>query len=35
VNTEKDKKWVTFTYTGNYICKITKLFKDLKPPPPL
>jgi hypothetical protein len=28
INTEKDKKWVTFTYTGNYIRKITKLFKD-------
>jgi hypothetical protein len=27
-NTEEDKKLVTFTYTGNYIRKITKLFKD-------
>jgi hypothetical protein len=29
-DTEKDKKWVTFTYIRNYICKITKLFKDTK-----
>jgi hypothetical protein len=28
INNEDDKKWVTFTYTGNYIRKITKLFKD-------
>jgi hypothetical protein len=28
INTEENKKWVTFTYTGNYIRKITKLFKD-------
>jgi hypothetical protein len=27
-NTEEDEKWVTFTYTRNYIRKITKLFKD-------
>jgi hypothetical protein len=27
-NTEEDKKWVTFTYTGNYIRRITKLLKD-------
>jgi hypothetical protein len=27
-NIEEDKKWVTFIYTGNYIHKITKLFKD-------
>jgi hypothetical protein len=26
--TEIEQKWVTFTYTGNYIRKITKLFKD-------
>jgi hypothetical protein len=26
-NAEKEQKWVTFIYTGNYI-KITKLFKD-------
>jgi hypothetical protein len=26
-NTEKEQKWVTFTYTGNYICKIIE-FKD-------
>jgi hypothetical protein len=25
---EKEQKWVTFTYTGNYIQKITTLFKD-------
>jgi mevalonate kinase len=27
-NTEEDKKWVTFTYTRNYIRKFTKLFKN-------
>jgi hypothetical protein len=27
-NTKTEQKWVTFTYTGNYIRKITKLFKD-------
>jgi hypothetical protein len=28
-NTEREQhKWITFTYTGNYIRKITKLFKD-------
>jgi hypothetical protein len=27
INTEENKKWVTFTYTGNHIRKITKLFK--------
>jgi hypothetical protein len=27
-NTEENKKWITFTYTGNYIRKITNLFKD-------
>jgi hypothetical protein len=27
-NAKKEQKWVTFTYTGNYIRKITKLFKD-------
>jgi hypothetical protein len=27
-NTKKERKWVTFTYTGNCICKITKLLKD-------
>jgi hypothetical protein len=27
-NIKEDKKWITFTYIGNYICKITKLFKD-------
>jgi AICAR transformylase/IMP cyclohydrolase PurH len=26
-NAEKEQKWVSFTYTGNYIRKITKLFK--------
>jgi hypothetical protein len=28
-----EQKWVTFTYVANYICKITKLFKNtnLKP----
>jgi hypothetical protein len=25
---EKGQKWITFTYTGNYILKITKLLKD-------
>jgi hypothetical protein len=29
-NTKPEKKWVTFTYTGNYMRKITKLFKDTK-----
>jgi hypothetical protein len=27
-NTEEDKKCVTFTYTGSYIRKTTKLFKE-------
>jgi hypothetical protein len=27
-NTNTEQKWVTFTYTGNYIRKCTKLFKD-------
>jgi hypothetical protein len=27
-NTKMAQKWVTFTYTGNYIRKITNLFKD-------
>jgi hypothetical protein len=28
-NTEiEQQKWITFTYTGNYTCSITKLFKD-------
>jgi hypothetical protein len=27
-NTKTEQKWVTFTYTGSYIRKITKLFKD-------
>jgi transposase-like protein len=26
---ETNKKWVSFTYTGHYIWKITKLFKDI------
>ena len=25
---KQDQKWVTYTYTGNYIWKITKLFKN-------
>jgi hypothetical protein len=25
---EKEQKWAPFTYTGNYIWKIAKLFKD-------
>jgi hypothetical protein len=27
-NNQEGKKWTTFTYTGNYICKITNIFKD-------
>jgi hypothetical protein len=27
-NIDRDHKWITFTYTRNYICKITNLFKD-------
>jgi transcription initiation factor TFIIIB Brf1 subunit/transcription initiation factor TFIIB len=27
-NTKMEQNWVTITYKGNYICKITKLFKD-------
>jgi hypothetical protein len=26
-NSEKEQKWVTFTYTGNHIRKVTKLFR--------
>jgi hypothetical protein len=28
-NTKTEQKWVTFTYTRNYVRKITKLFKDI------
>jgi hypothetical protein len=27
-STKTEEKWISFTYTGNYIRKITKLFKD-------
>jgi hypothetical protein len=27
-NTKTEQKWVTFTHVGNYIHKITKLFKN-------
>jgi hypothetical protein len=28
-NNNREQKWITFTYTGNYIRKITNLFKDI------
>jgi hypothetical protein len=27
-NNKQEQKWTTFMYTGNYIRKITNLFKD-------
>jgi hypothetical protein len=27
-NINRENKWITFTYTRNYICEITNLFKD-------
>jgi hypothetical protein len=27
-NTDREQKWISFTYAGHYIRKITKLFKD-------